>query len=197
MVWSVAPGTQALSSAAVGGGLAEPSWLLNIGVPADYDRVDLDEHAGEIAQRLSLEGDGVALFTSAHLDRWQRGTDGGVVVDCTAGISKPTFAASADDGWSPWSPGTINTVAFVPASLTTAAAVNAVITITEAKSQALADLEVPGTGTASDAVVVLWPSGEPAEPFCGPRSEWGSPLARATFDAVRSTCIASHEGLTR
>jgi len=43
---------------------------------------------------------------------------------------------------------------------------------------------VPGTGTASDAVVVVWPPSLPAEPFAGPRSTWGARIARAVHAAV-------------
>jgi adenosylcobinamide amidohydrolase len=61
---------------------------------------------------------------------------------------------------------------------------NALCTATEAKSQALAERQVPGTGTPSDAITVVCPPDEPAEPFCGPRSEWGARLARAVHAAI-------------
>ena len=83
-----------------------------------------------------------------------------------------------------WHAGTINLVVQVPAALSPAAAVNAVITVTEAKVQALAEAGVPGTGTASDAVVVCWPASVPVEDFAGPRSTWGARIASATHRAV-------------
>ena len=52
------------------------------------------------------------------------------------------------------------------------------VTATEAKAQALVEAGVPGTGTASDAVVVCCPPGG-TEPYGGPRSVWGARLARA------------------
>lgn len=80
--------------------------------------------------------------------------------------------------------GTVNIVARVPVRLSDAALVNAVITVTEAKSQAFADSGVDGTGTATDAVcVVCLPDGDP-EPFAGPRSYWGERLAAATHRTV-------------
>lgn len=194
LVWRLAEATKALSSAAVGGGSSQPGWVLNVRVAADYSRTDLAEHAGEIATDVGLDGTGITLFTAADIRKHRRGEDGGVTVDATCGIRKPTFAASADAGWSEYSPGTINIVAHMPVALTDAAAVNAVITMTEAKSQALADLDVPGTGTASDAVVVLWPDDqEAAVPFAGPRSVWGARLARASYEAVRSSTVLSIE----
>lgn len=154
---------EAIASAAVGGGRTAPAWVLNIGVQSDYARTDLDQHATEVAQELDLRGNGIALFTSARLEFCRRAEVDGVVVDCTAGIGKPTYAASPDLGSSEWEPGTINIVATLPRPLTEAAAVNAVMTLTEAKAQALSELGVPGTGTASDAAVVLWPSAGEAE----------------------------------
>lgn len=198
LLWHCDDGSESLASSPVGGGRQTPAWVLNIGVPADYGRTDLDRHASEVTAALGLSGDGIALFTSAQLETERQSSVEGVEVSCTAGIGKPTFAASGDDGWSAWSPGTINIVASMPRPLSEAAAVNAVITITEAKTQALAELKVPGTGTATDAVVVLW-SGQgavgEAEAFCGPRSLLGSRLANATFDAVTASAVAAHPRL--
>lgn len=185
LVWRLPVGTMALSSASVGGGIGRPSWVINIRVPADYDGTDLDAHACDVADRLGLTGHGIGLFTAAEVRNHCRGVDQGVVADATCGVRKPTYAASEDSGWSAYTPGTINIVAKLPVALTEAAAVNAVITMTEAKTQALGELSVPGTGTATDAVVVLWDAdGAEVVPFAGPRSTWGAPLARATYDAV-------------
>lgn len=65
-------------------------------------------------------------------------------------------------------------------------AVNAVITATEAKTQALIEAGIDGTGTATDAVVVVWPSTAAPERFAGPRAPWGGRLARCVHAAVRS-----------
>ncbi|MEM8708117.1 MAG: adenosylcobinamide amidohydrolase [Actinomycetota bacterium] len=185
LVWRLPDGLESLASAPAGGGRARPSWVLNIRVPMAYSRTDLDVHASEVADDEGLVGPGVALFTAASVERHARGAHGGATVDATVGTTKPTWAADASGGHGTWSPGTINTVAFVPVTLSEAAAVNIVMTMTEAKTQALLDAEIPGTGTASDAVVVLWPTGPDPEPFGGPRSPWGSKVALATYDAVR------------
>lgn len=185
----------ALSSAPVGGGSSAIDWLVNIGVPGDYDRTDLDDHAREIAGRLGLVGTGAAMLTAVDVHRTVRAEDGDVVVDASVGVTKPTWAADVDgahghrtDGG--WVPGTINIVVQLPVALSAAAAVNAVITATEAKAQALREADVPGTGTASDAVTIVWPPAVPAEPFAGPRSTWGARLGRAVHAAIR-------EGLER
>ncbi len=189
LVWSFPTTIATVSSAPVGGGSAGIDWLLNIGVTEGYARTDLGAHVREVADRLGLRGTGAALLTAADVRRVVRRDDGGVVVDATVGVTKPTWAADADGihgvrRGDSWLPGTINIVVQVPVGLSPAAAVNAVMTATEAKTQALVEAGVPGTGTASDAVVVCWPPAVPAEPFAGPRSTWGARIARATHAAV-------------
>ena len=173
-----------LSSAPVGGGPGVAEWVLNIGVGSDYDRTDLSDHAGEVAAELHLRGTGVAMFTAVDLSRRQRRSSGGVAVDATVGISHPTWAARRSATETPTVGGTINLVVQLPVGLDPGAAVNAVITATEAKAQALATRGVPGTGTATDAVTIVWPAEAPAERFAGPRSPWGSRIARAVYQAV-------------
>lgn len=80
--------------------------------------------------------------------------------------------------------GTINIVAAVPVRLSPAALVNAVATITEAKTQALRELGVAGTGTCTDAVCLSCTADGAAEAYGGPRSTWGGRLARAAHAAV-------------
>lgn len=186
LVWRWQTPVMALSSASVGGGLQQPTWLVNIGVPSNYDRTDLSAHVSEVATRFELAGYGVGLFTAADVSRVRRSEVDGVVVDATVGVTRPTWAADPTQDAGPWSAGTINTVVQLPVGLDHGAAVNAVITATEAKSQALIDNGVPGTGTASDAVVVAWSADEPAERFAGPRSIWGARIAQATYAAICS-----------
>ena len=80
--------------------------------------------------------------------------------------------------------GTINIIAVLPERLSDGALVNAVATITEAKVQALFEAGIRGTGTATDAVCVVCPEDGRPHDFGGPRSRWGSRLARATHAAV-------------
>ena len=184
LCWEWPAPVEVVSSAPVGGGRRRVRWVLNVGVELDYVRVDLEDHAAEIVEELGLNGDGVVLFTAAKVDRVRSVRCEGVAVDATVGITKPTWAADPAGGFTPWHPGTINIVAQMPVALTEAAAVNAVITLTEAKTQALLEAGVPGTGTASDAVVITWSADGPVEDFAGPRSTWGSRLAVAVHGAV-------------
>jgi adenosylcobinamide amidohydrolase len=200
--WTLPDGWRSISSAPAGGGIGPCRWVLNVRVPKAYARVDVAVHLRELAAAQRCDGPGVGMLTAADVDLVEVAADGHAQVAATVGILYPTWAAAAehpDDGPSStgqaavaWpGPGTINVVAFVPAPLGDAALVNTVITITEAKSQALAAVGVPGTGTASDAVCVLCPAGAPdptdAElAFGGPRSVWGARLARATHAAVHA-----------
>ena len=184
LVWRLRSPLLAISSAPVGGGLGERRWVVNAQVPLDYDRVDIDGHLAEIAGELGCAGEGVGMLTAARYEAPSSVEDGGVRCWTTVGVTKPTWAASDDDGFTAWRPGTINTVVLIPVRLSDAALVNAVVTATESKVQALAEHGVPGTGTASDAVCLLCPLDGASEPFAGPRSEWGSRLARAVHASV-------------
>lgn len=192
LAWRFVRPVGSLSSAPVGGGFARLDWLVNVEVASDYGRCDLTAHVQEVALRLGLPGDGAGLLTAAPVADVSTAQDGGVRVDATVGVTRPTWAAGPDGSWSgleAWRPGTINTVVQLPVTLSPAAAVNAVVTATEAKTQALVEAGVPGTGTASDAVVILWPPDGAQEVFCGPRSVWGARLARAVHAATASGLV--------
>lgn len=184
LVWRLPEPRLVISSAPAGGGIGARRWVLNAEVPLGYGRHDIEVHVGELAADLGCDGDGVGMLTAATVSRWTAADDAGVEAVATVGLSKPTWAASADDGHGRWAPGTINVVAFLPVRLSDAALVNAVATAAEAKAQALLERGVPGTGTASDAVCLVCPIGAAPEPFAGPRSTWGARLARAVHAAV-------------
>lgn len=186
LVWRFATRVRMLSSAVLGGGLVRGDWVINAEVASDYDRADPAGHLTEIATGLGLPATaGAGLMTAADVRKLCGASDGGVRCDATVGLSYPTWAA-APDGLpaARWRPGTVNLVCLIPARLSDAALVNAVITATEAKTQALLEAGMPGTGTASDALLVCCPDGLPEVDYCGPRSPWGSRLARAVHAAV-------------
>jgi adenosylcobinamide hydrolase len=194
LVWAPGPGWRMLSTAVDGGGLGERCWWLNTQVDRVYHHPDPAAHVREIAAGLGLAGAGVGMLTAADVRRWTRADDQGVVAAATVGLGLPVFAAApAEDiaaETAPRGPGTINLLVVVPVPLSDAALVNAVITATEAKTQALAEAAVPGTGTSSDALCIACPlpageaSGNPTEAFGGPRSTWGARIARAVHAAV-------------
>ena len=188
LVWRFEPAVRAVSSAVIGGGIGERSWVLDAEVADVYHR-DPAAHVLEIAAELGLAGAGVGLLTAAPVLEVASCEDDGVRCDATVGVSTPTWAAAPEASLRRWVPGTINLVCHVPAPLSDAALVNAVATATEAKTQALLELGVPGTGTPSDALVVACPPGG-TEAYGGPRSTWGAALARAVHGAVRDGTVA-------
>lgn len=186
LLWEFGPGWRAISSAMVGGGIGPAAWALNAQVVGGYSRMDPVEHLLELAP----PGSGVGMLTAASVDHFTRAADGGVEVMATVGLRVPTWAAAPEGVPDPelapaYLPGTINIVVAVPVAMSDAALVNTVMTVTEAKTQALLEVGFPGTGTASDAVCVAVPEHGPEELFGGPRSTWGARIARAVHTAVR------------
>lgn len=194
LVWRLPGPWLAMSSGALGGGFGERHWVLNASVVKGYSRPDPDAHLAELAVELGLApGAGTGFLTAVDVRDVVRRTDSGVRVSVTTGIGAyPTWAAG------PPGPvetvGTINAVCWLPVRLTPAAMVNTVATVAEAKAQALFEAGVPGTGTPTDAIAVLCPPDGPAEPYGGPRSAIGGPLARAVHAAVSAGLAPSYPG---
>jgi len=185
LVWRLSRTMLCAATTVVGGGVGLRDWALNAEVTHDYDRVDVEQHVAEIAETFKLRGSGVGMLTATQVQRRQRSSDSGVEAEVTVGISHPAWAAAEDDDNGPAnSTGTINIVVFLPVLLGEGALLNALTTATEAKSQALWDARVAATGTPSDAVCVFCPVDGDSAPFGGPRSSWGSRLARAVHQAV-------------
>jgi adenosylcobinamide amidohydrolase len=184
LIWRPIQPVLTISSGPLGGGIGLRHWVLNATVPVSYARDDPSVHVGEIAAGLGLTGPGAGLLTGVDVGRAVTVIERGVTVSATVGIGDPGWAAAPDTDLVDRVAGTINVVAWLPARLAEAALVNAVATIAEAKAQAFGDLAIAGTGTCTDAVVVTCPAVGPAEPYGGPRSAWGAPLARAVHAAV-------------
>ncbi|MEV4347866.1 adenosylcobinamide amidohydrolase [Actinoplanes sp. NPDC049596] len=190
LVWRLPLPLLGVSSAVLGGGIGSSSWVLNATVPMSYDRDDPAVHLSALADDLGLKGRGVGLMTGVDVAEVVRVADGGVRLWATVGLGTPIQAASAEAP----APrvGTVNVVAWVPQRLSEGALVNAVATVTEAKTQAIRSLGFDATGTATDSVTVLCPPDGPAAAYGGPRSQWGSPLARAAYEAVRKGSARTH-----
>lgn len=193
LVWRVPTGWEAASTSLLGGGLIDgPSWLVNASVEADYARMDPVTHLEEIAAALDLMGQGIGLMTAVDVTTRRTVECDGVIVTSTTGVTRPVLAGGDPTGATAVATvdappvGTINTVCWVPAACAPGARLNLLTTSAEAKAQALFDAGVPGTGTASDAVVVLtWSSADGVvEPFGGPASHWGARLGHAVYSSI-------------
>ena len=181
-----------LGSAVVGGDLDATQHVVNMHVPRDYASDDPGADLRAFARRLGIPGPFVGLMTAAWTDRasiaWEEAD--GVVVGAvgTVGLSRP--AAAGVSAAVAWQPSTINLIAVLDARLERGAAVNGVITATEAKVGALVEAGVitpegvQATGTVTDAVVIAWTGRGPHVPYLGPGTVAGWCLARAARQAV-------------
>jgi len=186
-LWHFGSPLLALSSAPYGGGWGERHWILAAQVGHGYDRADPAAHLADLAAGLGLDGPGVGMLTAVDVRLVTAGSEDGVAAAATVGLTHPSWAAAPGAGTdtpAAGGPGTVNIVAVLGRRLSAAALVNAVMTVTEAKSQALWEAGFAGTGTPSDAVAVLCAPSGPAEAYGGPRSRYGSRLARAVHRAV-------------
>ncbi len=184
-LWRFGSPLLALSSAPYGGGWGERHWILAAQVADGYHRTDPADHLAALARDLGLDGPGIGMLTAVDVRLVTASREDGVAAAATVGVTHPSWAAAADAAPAAGSPGgTVNIVAVLDRRLSRAALVNAVMTVTEAKSQALWEAGFAGTGTPSDAVAVLCAPSGPAEAFGGPRSRYGSRLARAVHRVV-------------
>jgi adenosylcobinamide amidohydrolase len=196
LVWTLPEHCVVISSAAVGGGVGPRRWVINAQVSRGYDRRDLDVHIDELRRHAGLDGNGVGMLTGALVDRATTACVDGVDVTSTVGVTMPEWAAhrSGDSQAGPRRPGTINILVWLPVALSQSALVNAVMTTTEAKTQAMVEAGLAGSGTATDAVCIACPSDGTLEPFAGPRSSWGHRLALAVHATVRDGIANGRHG---
>ncbi|WP_370666545.1 adenosylcobinamide amidohydrolase [Streptomyces sp. IBSBF 2507] len=212
LLWRPGPGWRMVSSAVLGGGIGERAWVLNAQVAHGYRRTDPARHLAGLARAAGARGPGVGLMTAADVSTHGRARDGGAEAVATAGVSVRGWASAPQEcaraaapqecatgaappecttGAAP--PGTVNIVVALPVALSDAALVNAVMTATEAKVQALLDAGLDCSGTPTDAVCVAARTprdGADVHAFAGPRSQWGARLARAVHRAVRAALPA-------
>ena len=183
----LAPHRVLSNSAHVGGQREDLRYLVNhqsCEATADRERHELIAAAGQVAYHhrvcaeLGLSPDETAVLgTAANMvyAAHRTATFDGLRVDAftTAGVAgnaaragDPAAWTETDEGWRRASPppGTINTILLIDCPVTPAAQARAVVTMTEAKSAALADLAVPSrysptiaTGTGTDQFCLAAP----------------------------------------
>lgn len=135
------------------------------------------------------------LFTGADMNNLsvQRRADGGLEAYAlvTAGATHNALRITAEGG-AFREPGTINILVLANRSLTPRAMARALITVTEAKTAALEDLDVrsskhplefPATGTGTDNIIVVQGAG-PQAALTGGHSRLGALIAQAVHAGV-------------
>ena len=212
----LAPHRVLSNSAHVGGQREDLRFLVNhqsCEATGDRERHELIAAGGQVAYHrrvcgeLGVEPDDTAVLGTAaamtyaahHTARFD---DLRVDAFTTAGVAgnaaragDPASWSESDDGWRRVAPppGTINTILLLDCPVTPAAQARAVVTMTEAKSAALADLAVPSrysptiaTGTGTDQFCVaapLEPSRRPRE-STSPHVKLGEIIGRAVKESV-------------
>ena len=135
---------------------------------------------------------GLSNTTSAGVSEPVAGAAGASVL--VEGVPDPSDPGAVGPG--AVGPGTINTILLVDRRLTPAALVNAVITVTEAKTMVLGEWQVrtaegqPASGTSTDAVAVAATGRGRALSYAGPATTVGWLAARATRQAIERFCAA-------
>lgn len=191
-----------LASTLRNGGFAETDCILMMQVEKGYDCDDPEADMASKLRMLGLDDHTVGFMTAAIISKAlcvseveHHGVHAVAVV--TAGIVNTVMAGEIlPDAIVKklTKPGTINTVVAVDVPLEAAGFANAIITATEAKSAALFDRGVRGTGTTSDAVAICAPLGKGTK-YAGTATDVGIAIARAvrqaTYDSIGRWFIAN------
>lgn len=182
-----------LSSALAGGGFASARAVVNLHVGKDHPWEVGDTALEDFARRRGIPAPWVGLMTSAWTEKAEVVVHraGGVtaLAIVTVGLGN-AIAAGSSPMAAAHAPSTINAIVVVDADPEPAAMVNAVMSVTEAKSLALVAAGIlspegePASGTSTDAVVVAATGHGPRCRFGGPISDLGWAVARATRLAV-------------
>ncbi len=189
LVWQWSAPMRSIATSPHSGGLGLRRWVINAQVPPAYSRRDPEHHLAKLAVSLGLAGRGNGMLTETDVRDYRSSVDEGVEVVATVDVGTPILASTR--GREPSSStigtiGTINVVAVLPERLSDAALVNALVTASQAKGQALLGAGVAAAGTATDAVCVICPNEGRMADFGDPGSRWGARLARAVHAAVLS-----------
>jgi len=180
-----------LASTLRNGGYVESDTVLMMQVERGYDGQDPVGELKGICHELKLPEDTVCFMTAADIRRvitTVSETYHGVqaVTLATAGVINAVMAGELLPESlvnSLKKPGTINILVAVNLPLEPAGLANAIITVTEAKTAAMMDTGVRGTGTTSDAVAVACQLGNGAL-FAGTATDVGIAIARSVRRAV-------------
>ncbi|EXX85038.1 adenosylcobinamide amidohydrolase, partial [Paenibacillus darwinianus] len=150
----------------------------------------------------------LGLMTAAKLTHASIAEEAGdrfrVVVCTTAGTRNAAKAGMPRTVFSACRPGTINTLIFLDCKMTDAALLGVVITATEAKCSALADLDIRdeeaqerlATGTTTDAVVAAVTQRAAhrlVHEYAGSASEIGNAVGRLVYATVHEASATQHE----
>jgi len=167
-------------STGAGGGIGTVSTLLNHTVAPEWEGQDPLRELTIVTSREGLPGDFFGLLTAVKLRHL-----------CILQYDFVTVFISA--GINPESRGTINIIVSSSQGMSDAALAGAIITATEAKSEALRGRGHPFSGTPTDAIVVA-SEGTVVHQYAGNLTEAGMRIHAAVLFGV-SEALQRHEGI--
>jgi adenosylcobinamide hydrolase len=174
------------ASTGIGGGLKCVSTIFNRTVSKDFDHVTPLAYVQDISIQKGYGTDVFGLLTAVWMQNLCVLQYDYITVFVTAGISNPNP--------DPAKPHTINIIVTSDESMLDAALLETIMIATEAKANALRNLDRDFTGTTSDAVVVAAiPDIEPKHLYAGTFTEVGRRVYDAVFMGV-ITSIDRYEG---
>ena len=205
VIWSETP-LRVLSSAVLNGGLQEANGIINVQVPegCGNDKRDVHWNAEEFlikeAKRLQLPDNKViGLMTAAKMGNVvkcsEKCVETTLTVFVTAGstvaVAAGEVAASIKD-FQPGKYGTINVVLLVDGNLTESCMVDALKTVTEAKTVALRELDIRSrfsgdiaSGTLTDSVLVGCTGKGEVIQYAGTFTLLGELIGKCVRDSVK------------
>ncbi len=157
------------------GGWKRVKHAFNHTVGDEFHSMDPAEYLRMVARSYGLSSY-FGLLTSVPMDKLSVKSCGEVTVFVTAGVMNPNEKI-----------GTINIIAVFECRMSRAAMLNAIITVTEAKTKALLESGHSFTGTNTDAVVVLCTQKGRYHRYCGPASDIGEKLWKCAGEAVKES----------
>lgn len=182
----------AISSGVVGGGIGQTQAIINMHVHKNYNCASPADDLHALAQRRGISEPFQGFMTAVYLNKTQSVTlrEGNLTVTAliTAGVSNATAAGLSAPA--ALTPGTINIILLIDANLTPAALVNAVITVSEAKTASLMARNIrtqdnlPATGTSTDAVCIACTGRGPVSDYAGPATIVGWLMACAVRQCI-------------
>lgn len=177
----------AVSSSLMGGGVVSTQNIINMHVNKGYHSATPADDLLALAQRYGIIEPFQGFMTAVYMNQLQSVTlrEGDLTLTAlvTAGVTNATSAGESLPAV--LTPSTINIILLIDANLTPSALVNAVITVSEAKTASLMSHNVrtpeglPATGTSTDAVCIACTGRGPVLPYAGSATVVGWLIGRA------------------
>lgn len=172
------------ASTGIDGGIREISTVFNHTVPENFDHADPPRYLRELVASTGLGANFFGLLTAVQMRCLCIMQYDFVTVFVTAGVTNPNP--------DPNLPHTINIIVTSREGLSDSALLETIITVTEAKAQALRSLGYEFTGTTTDAVAVAC-EGETVHTYAGTFTEVGRRVYASVLRGVQEA-LARQQG---